>query len=777
MRERLSVPPVDVRVGDLLSRMTLDEKLAQLGSVWVYELMEDESYSSKKTEQLIKNGIGQITRLAGASGLKPKEAAKISNNIQNFLLNHTRLGIPAIIHEECLSGYMARGATIFPQIVGLASSWDPELVEDIASEISRQMRAVGVHQGLAPVLDVVWDLRWGRVEESFGEDPYLVACMGTHYIKGLQAKDIRNGIIATGKHFVAHGFPEGGRNTGPVHVSQRELREVFMFPFEVAVKEGKVLSIMNAYHEIDGVPCGASRELLTDILRKEWDFNGFVVSDYYAINMLSERHKIAHDKKEAAGLALEAGIDIELPRTDCFGNPLRELIEEGAIPEKTVDEAVERVLRIKLHLGLFDNPYVDVESIAEVPDTPKARELASRAARKSIVLLKNDGLLPLNKEIESIAMIGPSAESWRNLIGDYSYPAHIESLIEIAKRRTFEIYLPKGIEISTVPIVTILQGIKAKVSPATKIHYAKGCEISGGSAEEFKEAVEVAKNSKVAIVVVGERSGLTLKDTCGESRDRAELGLPGIQEDLVKTIYGTGTPVIVILINGRPLSIEWIAEKIPAIIEAWLPGEEGGNAIADVLFGDYNPGGKLPITVPRTVGQLPIRYNHKPTGGESHWWGEYVFTSSKPLFPFGHGLSYTKFRYSDLKIEPKELNLAGEVRITVNVKNEGSMKGEEVVQLYVNDVIASVTRPAKELKGFKRMTLEPEEEKTITFVLPTDLLAFNDRDMKLVVEPGLFNVFIGSSSEDIRLTGEFRVTGETRRAITSRTFFSKTIVT
>jgi beta-glucosidase len=769
--------PIDIRIKDLLSKMTLDEKLAQLGSVWIYELIEDSSFSLKKAKQLIKNGIGQITRLAGASGLKPKEAAKVANDIQDFLVNHTRLGIPAIIHEECLSGYMAREATIFPQIIGLASSWNPKLVEEVASEIKKQMRAVGVHQGLAPVLDVAWDPRWGRVEETFGEDPYLVACMGTHYIKGLQGKDIRNGIIATVKHFVAHGFSEGGHNTAPVHISQRELREVFMLPFEVAVKEGKVLSIMNAYHEIDGIPCAASKELLTNILRKEWGFNGFVVSDYFAINMLNEHHKVASDKKEAARLALEAGIDIELPRVDCYGNILKELVEQGVVSEKVIDKVVSRILRIKFLLGLFDNPYVDIKGVPEVLDAPKARELALRAARESIILLKNDGILPLDKDIESLAVIGPSADSWRNLLGDYSYPVHIEALIEMAKRRAFKISLPKGIEVSIVPIVTILQGIKEKVSSTTKVYYAKGCGISDCSKEGFKEAIQIAKKAKVAIVVVGERSGLTLADTSGESRDRAELGLPGVQEDLVKAIYETGTPIIVILINGRPLSIQWIAEKISAIIEAWFPGEEGGRAIADVLFGDYNPSGKLPITVPRAVGQVPIHYNHKPSGGKSHWWGDYVFTSSKPLFPFGHGMSYTKFEYSNLKIEPKEVSIKDEVKISVDVKNIGSMKGEEVVQLYINDVIASTTRPVKELKGFKKVTLEPGEKKTITFILSTNLLAFYNKDMNLVVEPGVFKVFIGSSSEDIRLEGEFTVTGEIRKVISPRTFFSEVITT
>ncbi|RLF93934.1 beta-glucosidase, partial [Thermococci archaeon] len=749
---------------------------AQLRSVWIYELLEDGRFSKEKAEKVLKHGIGQITRLAGASNFSPKETAKIANEIQHFLVENTRLGIPAIIHEECLSGFMANTATIFPEIIGLASSWNPELVEEVSSVIRRQMRAVGVHQGLAPVLDVARDPRWGRIEETFGEDPYLVACMGAHYVKGLQGDDISNGIIATVKHFVAHGFPEGGRNIAPVHVSERELREVFLYPFEVAIKHAGAKSIMHAYHEIDGVPCAASKKLLRKILREEWGFNGFVVSDYFGVKMLHTIHKVALNEQEAARIAIEAGIDLELPTVECYGQPLIELVKKGMVSEKLVEDAVARILRVKFRLGLFDDPYIDLAKVPKTLDDKKSRELALRAARESIILLKNDGILPLSKEIESVAVIGPNADDWRNMIGDYSYPAHIESTIEMAKRGLFGLHLPERIKLKSVPIVTVLEAIRKKVSPNTKVYYAKGCELTKRSDELLSEAIEKARKAKIVVLVVGERSGLTPNDLCGESRDRAHLTLPPAQEELVKAIYETGTPMIVILINGRPLAIEWIVERVPAIIEAWFPGEEGGRAIADVIFGDYNPGGKLPVTVPRTSGQIPLYYNHKPTGGFSHWWGDYVFTSAKPLFPFGHGLSYTKFEYSNLNIDPEETYPSGKVKVSFDLMNVGKMTGDEVVQLYIRDEFASVTRPIKELKGFKRVKLKPGEKKRIVFVLPVDLLAFYDEEMKLIIEPGEFEVMIGSSSEDIRLKGTFKVVGTRREVIGPLEYFSEVII-
>lgn len=730
------------RVRDLVKKMSIEEKVAQLGSIPASELLEDGRFSREKASMLIGKGIGQITRLAGSreSPRDPTKIAMVANEIQRFLIEETRLGIPAIIHEECLSGLMAYGATTFPQAIGLASTWDPELVQSVASVIRRQMRAIGAHQGLAPVLDVARDPRWGRTEETLGEDQYLVASIGVAYIKGLQGDDLSFGVVATPKHFAAHGFPEGGRNCAPVHVSPRELLEVFLFPFEAAIREAEAYSLMNAYHDIDGVPCAASRELLTEILRFRWGFKGYVVSDYGAIEMLKTFHHVAADEMEAAVQALEAGIDIELPRIKCYGEPLLKAVKEGIISETIIDEAVSRVLRVKFLLGLFTNPYVKVEEAARAFDTPEDRALALRAARESIILLKNDGVLPLKKDLKSIAVIGPNADTTRGLLGDYSYTVHLNC------------------EVDAIKIVSILEAIKSKVSPQTEVYFARGCDIYEPSKEGFKEALEAASRAEVIVAVMGERSGIfRLPAVTGEGRDQTSLSLPGVQEELLRALGDLGKPLIVVLVNGRPMAVKWAAEKASAIIEAWFPGEEGGNAVADVLFGDYNPGGKLPISIPQDTGQIPVYYSRRASS-----FRDYVFMSAKPLFPFGHGLSYTQFEYSLLKIEPEKIGSAGSVTISFDVKNVGRFKGDEVAQLYIRDPIASVSRPIKELKGFKRITLEPGEKKRVTFTLSTDQLAFYDRHMRLIVEPGLYEVMVGSSSEDIRLTGSFEVTGEVR---------------
>jgi beta-glucosidase len=740
------------RVKGILQRMTLEEKVAQLGSVWGRDLLENGRFSRRRAEDLLGRGIGQITRMSGGSPevKSPKVAAEIVNDIQRFLTEETRLGVPAMVHEECLSGFMARGATSFPQAIGLASTWDPELMRGITSTIGRQMRAVGAHQGLSPVLDIARDPRWGRTEETLGEDPYLVARMGAAYIEGLQGEDYSSGVIATPKHFAAHGFPEGGRNRAPVHVPPRELREVFLLPFEAAVREAGARSLMNAYHEIDGVPCAASHELLTSVLRGEWGFRGFVVSDYGSVRMLMTSHRVAADEAEAAVQALEAGIDVELPRADCYGQPLLRAADEGRVSESTIDLAVSRVLTAKLLLGLFENPYVDAEAATKVFDTAEDRALALEAARKSIVLLKNDGLLPLSKDLGSIAVVGPNADSTRNLLGDYSYTAHLRC------------------DVDAVPVVSVLKGIERKVSKQTKVYHARGCEVIGDSTEGFTEALEAAKRSDVVVAVVGERSGLSPSDVSGEHRDRSDLGLPGVQEELVRALHETGKPTVVVLVNGRPLSVGWIAENCSAIIETWLPGEEGGSAVADVLFGDHNPGGRLPISFPRSVGQIPVNYNRKPSS-----FGDYVSLGSKPLFPFGHGLSYTVFEYGSLTIAPEMVPTAGKVAVSCEIGNAGDRRGDEVVQLYVNDDVASVSRPAMELKGFKRVGLEPGEKKRVTFVLSMDQLAFYDRHMRLVVEPGTFRVSVGSSSEDIRLTGGFEVIGGVKVTPNNRKLFTE----
>jgi len=763
--------PIEERVKDLLNQMTLDEKIAQLGSYWSYEILENGEFSTQKASKLLNFGIGQITRPGGATGFSPKQTAKLVNEIQKFLVNKTRLGIPAFIHEECLSGYMTKGATIFPQMIGIASTWQPELCEQMTSRIRDQMKTLGIHQGLSPVVDVTRDPRWGRTEETFGEDPYLVLSMGVSYVKGLQSDNIKNGVVATLKHFVGYGVSEGGMNWAPAHIGERELREIFLLPFEAAIKEGKAKSVMNAYHELDGIPCGASKKLLRNVLRDEWNFDGIVVSDYFAINSIMDYHKVASDKEQAAIKALTAGIDVELPTFDCYKEPLKKAVESGKLPITFVDDAVKNILRLKFEMGLFENPFVDLEKVPENLDLAEDRKLAYEIAVKSLVLLKNDGILPLirdNYPIKKVAVIGPNANSARNLTGDYTYLTHLETLEQDA----FGTSAMKGIEFSEseLPITTIYEALKEKLIPlGIEVSYSKGCEINDKDKSYFTEAVNLAKSSDVAILVLGDKSGLTKDCTTGESRDSSTLKLPGVQLELLREIKKTNTPIILVLVTGRPYSLEWADKHVSAILEAWLPGEEGGNAIADIIIGNRIPGGKLPISFPYHAGQIPVFYNHKPSGGRSHWWGDYVDYPTKPLYPFGYGLSYTTFEYSNLEITVEETN----VFISCEVKNIGQFEGEEVVQLYINDEVASVTRPVKELKGFKRINLKPNETKKITFELPIEVLAFYDENMKFVVERGDFKVLIGSSSEDIRLKGNFFIQDNIFVDETNKKFFTK----
>lgn len=754
------------RVRDLLVRMSLEEKIAQLGSVWSTALLEKERFSEARAKEALRHGTGHVTRIGGATLLGPGETAGIAKAIQEFLVENTRLGIPAIIHEESCAGYTAKGATCFPQAIGLASTWEPELIETMTDVIRTQMRAVGAHQALAPVLDVARDPRWGRTEETFGEDPYLISRIGIAYVRGLQGDDRRCGIVATGKHFVGYGASEGGLNWAPARIPKRELLEVFVRPFEAATREAGLGSVMNAYHELDGVPCGASRELFETLLRGELGFDGVVVSDYNTIPTLRTYHQVAASKAEAARLALEAGIDVELPALNYYGEPLRKALADGRVEMERVDRAVRRVLGLKFELGLFENPYVDAEAAPAVFDTPEQRGLARRIAQRSIVLLKNEGgLLPLSRSLRRLALIGPSAASIRLLQGDYHYPSHLEMRFGPVSEGEVAASSEAGaVDLAQhfVPMVSVLEGIRNAVAPQTEILTARGCDLLGDSTDGFAEAVEAARRAEVAVVVVGGKSGLTEGCTSGEFRDRAELGLPGVQQALVEAVVDTGTPTAVVLINGRPLALPWIAEHVPAVLEAWLPGEEGGNAVADVLFGDIPPGGKLPISLPRSVGQVPVYYRHKPSGGRSQVMGDYADLSAKPLFPFGHGLSYTRFEYTNLELSAAHVPADGAIEVRAEVTNTGSRAGEEVVQLYLHDVVASATRPVKELKGFRRLALEPGETRQVTFHLDLGQLAFYDRDMEFVVEPGQVEVLVGGSSEDIRLTGSFEITGERR---------------
>ena len=761
---------IERRVDDLLGRMTVEEKVAQLGSLWIYEIADDRGLNRQWAQERMAHGLGQVTRLAGGSSLGPVETAYLANQIQRFLIEETRLGIPALIHDECCSGFLANGAISFPQIIGLASTWMPELVEAMTRMIRQQMRVVGVHHGLAPVLDIARDPRWGRTEETFGEDPYLTTVMGIAYIRGLQGEDWSDGVMATGKHFVGYSASEGGLNWAPAHITPRELREVYLAPFEAAVHAARLASIMPAYHEIDGEPCSSSRRLMTEILRNEWGFDGLVVSDYMAIDQLRACHRLARDKAHAARLALEAGMDLELPSVDAYGSALVEAIHTGDIPLEWVDRSVRRMLRLKFAFGLFERPYVDPDAVPAVFAAPSQRVLAREIARKSIVLLKNDGdLLPLSKTIATIAVIGPNADSTRNLLGDYSYPAHIETLITLRQLGFSEHPLPESIRLveTDASMISVVEAIRRAVSPETRVYYARGCDINSNSTEGFDEAIATARKADVAVVVVGDKSGLTPECTSGEFRDSAHLTLPGVQQDLVEAILATGTPVVLVLVTGRPYAIPHLVEASPVVVEAWLPGAEGASALAEVLFGDVNPGGKLPITFPRHVGQVPLFYAHRPSGARSFFYGPYMDESNEPLFPFGFGLSYTRFAFEHLVVTPDKAPTDGEVQVSVEVINTGTRAGDEVVQVYTRTEGASVTRPVKELRGFQRVHLAPGERKRVTFTVPVELFAWYDAAMQRVVEPVAIQVMVGNSSVHLPLCTTLTLTGD-RRVIAQR---------
>jgi len=764
--------PIASRITDLLGQMTLDEKLAQLYSYWLRDFLEDsQTLSSGKLRQLLALGIGQITRLGGSSIFDPVSSARAANLIQRHLLNETRLGIPAIIHEECCSGYMALGGTVFPQMIGLASTFKPELAEKMTAAIRAQLRAVGAHQGLGPVLDVARDPRWGRIEETFGEDPTLVSQFGMAYVRGLQGECLQTGgIMATGKHFVGYSLSQGGMNCAPVHIGKRELMDTYIGPFQAAIRDAGLHTIMNAYPELDGEVVAASRATLTDLLRGELGFDGLVVSDYEAILMIHSYHRVAADRASAAALALRAGIDVELPYPECFREPLRQAIETGKVEISWVDTAVSRHLQKKFELGLFENPFVDEGRVLEVFDTPDQRRLARQIASQSMVLLSNDGLLPLKKTIGRLAVIGPNANEWRNLLGAYSYAAQLEYMLSIIPPDSpLAGVQPESLADHTVNIPTILDAVRA-AAPEANVLYARGCDNLDPDSSGFAEAIHAALSSDVVVLVLGDRSGLSLNCTTGETRDSVDLRLPDIQRDLAKAILATGIPVVVVLVNGRPLAIPELAAQANAILEAWLPGEEGASAVAAVLFGDENPGGKLPATFPRHVGQVPLFYNQKPSGGKSNWYWNYVSVERSPLYPFGHGLSYTTFEYTGLSLSSRQIEPGGMVDVSLNIRNSGSAAGDEVVQLYTCDEFGCVPRPLKELKGFIRLTLQPGEIRRVTFHLPVNQLAFYDEELKLVVEAGTVKVMLGSSSNDIRCEDSFEITGAQKILVKDRLF-------
>ena len=777
--------PVSVRVNDLLSRMTLVEKVAQLTSVWVYEILRDFRFNEEKAAPLMKQGMGQITRLGGASNLAPTQAARTANDIQRYLVEKTRLGIPAIIHEEACSGLLTRGANVFPQAIGVGASFEPALAEEMGAIIRSQKMAMGARQALAPLLDITRDPRWGRTEETYGEDRYLTAQMGTSYIRGLQSDRLEDGILATGKHFVGYGMSEGGMNWAPVHIPQRELLETYLYPFEAAVREANLRSIMPGYHEIDGIPCHTNTWLLEEVLRRQWGFDGLVVSDYFAINMIHDYHGAASDKDDAARMALEAGVDVELPSTDCYAAPLVEAVEKGLVDAALVDKTVRRVLDMKFRLGLFEKPYIDTENVDVRFNTAGNRAYSRKVAEKSIVLLKNSGILPLDRTKKTIAVIGPNADSVRNMLGDYTYPSHIEAQLDQIADNFAGTAVPEdrvSVDDAMPEMQTILDGLKSAVAgTGIELVYAKGCDVmpvSGKPAEdvrkEYEEAIAAACLADQVVMVLGDKAGLITDCTSGEARDRAGLDIPGGQKALLQAVHALGKPIVLVLVSGRPYTLTWEDAHVDAIVEAWFPGEEGAAAIASVLFGDANPAGRVPISFPRSVGQLPVFYSHRPSGGRSHWKTDYVDESVQPLYPFGHGLSYTSFAYSDLSV-PDKVPTDGTIDIAVTVANTGTVAGEEVVQLYLHDMLSDVTRPVKELSGFKRLALSPGEKRRVSFAVSTDQLGFYDRAMRFIVEPGDLEVLVGASSADIRLTGVIRLTGE-KREVVKKAFASKVSV-
>jgi beta-glucosidase len=742
--------PVTLRVEDVLSRMTLEEKIGQMNMpcVYVSELGKDIPAKTEACRRLTEGKFNEYLGPAGgfftlANTILHEgtlQQAKYFNELQKIAIEKTRLGIPLLQTEEGTHGLMCSGGTIFPEGLTIGSTWNMDLVKNIYTIAAREARAVGIHQIFTLVIEPNRDPRLGRNQEGFSEDPYFCSRMAETIVKAVQGDDVsaKDKTVAGLCHYPGQSQPTSGLERGAMEISERTLREVFLPPWEAGIKKCGALGVMATYPAIDRVPTHGSEFLLTNILRNELGFKGLVLSEGGGLGTLSYNRLVQNDK-ETGELALKAGLDVGISWEDGYLKPMIENVKEGKVSMELIDRAVRRILEQKFRLGLFENPYVDPEYAFKVTHTNESREVALNVAHEGIVLLKNEkNILPLNKNIKKIAIIGPNADNEKNQLGDY----------------TAEVVLQN--------IVTILDGIKATVSQKTKIEYVKGCDVIGIDYNEISKARSAAKNADLAIVVLGENEWQAPNHTGtdGEGYDVASLDLTGLQEDLLKAVYATGTPTILVLINGRPLSIRWAAEKIPAIIEAWLPGEMGGQAVADIIFGDCNPSGKLPVTVPRHVGQLPVYYNYMPDKEEwiNNGWGKaYADMPATPLWEFGFGLSYTKFEYANLKVNPRETGAYGEVRISVDVRNTGERKGSEVVQLYVRDLIASVTVPVKELKGFKKVMLEPGEQKRVEFILNHDDLSFYNKSMDLVVEPGTFAVMVGSSSEDIRLKGEFDV--------------------
>ncbi|MEU9150756.1 glycoside hydrolase family 3 N-terminal domain-containing protein [Streptomyces sp. NPDC048417] len=740
--------PAPARVDDLLPRMTLEEKTAQLYGVWVGAATDGDGVAPLQREmtadydwdELVTLGLGQLTRSFGTAPVDPALGARALARAQRRITAAGRFGIPAIAHEECLAGFTAWQATAYPVPLAWGAAFDPPLVEEVGRSIGADLRSVGVHQGLAPVLDVVRDPRWGRVEETIGEDPYLVGTIGTAYVRGLESA----GIIATLKHFAGYASSAGARNLAPVRAGTREFADVTLPPFEMALREGGARSVMAAYNETDGVPASADPRLLTELLRGDWDFTGTVVADYFGIGFLQTLHRVAGTEAEAARLALAAGIDVELPTLKCYGRPLVTAVREGTIPESLVDRAVRRVLLQKCELGLLDADW-DPEPPASVDlDSAANRDLARRLAEESVVLLDNpDGVLPLAPDTR-IAVVGPRAADALAMLGCYSFPSHV---------LTHHPEVDLGIAIPTV-----LESLRAEL-PDAKVTFAEGCDVSDPDTAGFEEAVARAAEADVCVAVLGDRAGLFGRGTSGEGCDVADLSLPGVQADLLDALLSTGVPVVLVLLTGRPYALGRWQGRLGAVVQAFFPGEEGGPAVAGVLSGRVNPSGRLPVSVPRVPGGQPWTYLQPPLGLA----GELSNLDPTPLYPFGHGRSYTTFAWDLVSQGTAGIGTDGSYDVTVAVRNTGERAGAEVVQLYLHDPVASVTRPDVRLVGYRRLDLAPGESRRLTFRFHTDLSAFTDREGARVVEPGALELRVGASSTEVRGVVRLRLTGPVRR--------------
>jgi len=745
--------PVKERTEHLLGLMTLEEKVGQLIQLFGWQTYEYTDGCVRLTEdfkrQVREGSAGSLygtlradpwTGVTLETGLSPREGAEAVNAIQRYVLEHSRLGIPMLVGEECSHGHMAIGATVFPVPLLLGSTWNVDMYREVCRTIAIETRAQGGAVTYSPVLDVVRDPRWGRTEECFGEDPYLIGEFAAAAVEGLQGDrlDRESSVGVTLKHFVGYGSSEGGRNAGPVHMGKRELLETDIYPFRKGVEAGAV-SVMPAYNEIDGVPCTSNAELLRDVLRGEWGFDGMIITDCGAIEMLASGHDTADGGEEAAVQAIKAGIDMEMSG-EMFGRYLLQAVRSGALEESFIDEAAAHVLTLKFRLGLFEQPFADPELAETVIGCPEHAELARRIAGEGIVLLKNNGVLPLSKAAGTVAVIGPNADTGYNQLGDYTSPQ------------------PQA------KVTTVLGGLRAKLSgEPQRVRYAPGCRIKDSSTEGFSFAMEEAGKADTILLVLGGSSARDFGEgsidlrtgaskvtgnvqsdmDCGEGIDRMSLHLSGVQLELMQQLKSLGKPIVVVYINGRPVAEPWIDEQADAVLEAWYPGQEGGHAVADILFGDVNPSGRLSISVPRDAGQLPVHYLGKRSRGK-----RYLEADSQPQYPFGYGLSYTDFAYGNLRLEPVVISADGTAEVTVEVENTGACSGAEVVQLYISDLVSKATRPARELKGFRKIRLEPGEKQAVTFTIGAEQLKYIGLDYQPVVEPGTFRIGVGRNVND-----------------------------